>query len=271
MEDTRVVLDAVGSERAVVFGMSAGGNIAALFAATYPERVRALVIYGSFARLLPDVDYPIGQSPDEWEARLDRMEREWGSGVGFDASCQSRRDDPVARQQYGWFQRISASPGGAAAYLRMLADTDVRQVLPMINAPTLVLHTTGDRSVPIELGRYMAQHIPNAKMVELDSNDHMLWFHDALDEMANEVQDFALGATPSPEINRVLTTVLFVDGADGLTCQVVDRFRGRVVSRDVTASLPPSMDPRGPSGAPRRSSTVRTTAFEPACTAASAR
>jgi DNA-binding SARP family transcriptional activator/pimeloyl-ACP methyl ester carboxylesterase len=250
MEDTRVVLDAVGSEQAAVLGVTAGGLIAILFAATYPERTRALVLYGAFARQLRNEDdYPIGLRREDVDAHVEHTEARWGSGVGLRLYCPSVSDDPVAREQYGRYQRASASPGAASAYLRALAEIDVRHALPMVQAPTLVLHANRDRVIPVELARYMGERIPNATLVELNSADHLVWFSDALDVMTDEIQDFLIGALPNREIRRVLATVLFVDDVDpsrrrqtigqplhrkspvgdAKAGQLIERFRGRAV------------------------------------------
>jgi DNA-binding SARP family transcriptional activator/pimeloyl-ACP methyl ester carboxylesterase len=250
MEDTRVVLDAVGSEQAAILGVTAGGLIAIQFAATYPERTRSLVLYGAFARQTQNGDdYPIGLRMKDIDAHVEYTEARWGSGVGLRLYCPSVSDDPVAREQYGRYQRASASPGAASAYLRALAQTDVRHALPMIQAPTLVLHANRDRVIPVELARYVAERIPDATVVELDSADHLMWFSDALDVMTDEIQDFLIGALPNREVRRVLATLLFVDDVQPTrpragrapagrresrpgyvaTSQLIDRFRGRTV------------------------------------------
>jgi DNA-binding SARP family transcriptional activator/pimeloyl-ACP methyl ester carboxylesterase len=250
MEDTRVVLDAVGSEQATVLGVTAGGLIAILFAATYPDRTRALVLYGSFARQLYDTDdYPIGLHPEDVDAHVRYTEARWGSGVGLRLYCPSVSDDPVAREQYGRYQRASASPGAASAYLRALAQIDVRHALPMVQAPTLVLHANRDRVISVDQARYLAERIPDATLIELNSADHLIWFSDALDVMTDEIQDFLIGALPNREIRRVLATVLFVDDFDRgrrspgrrrllqeqspssrpKSSQLIERFRGHAV------------------------------------------
>ncbi len=240
MEDTRVVLDAVGSEHAAILGVTAGGLIAIQFAATYPERTRSLVLYGAFARQLRNEDdYPIGLRPEDVDAHVRYTESRWGSGVGLRLYCPSVSDDPVAREQYGRFQRASASPGTASVYLRALAQIDVRHALPMIQAPTLVAHATRDRVIPVELARYVSERIPDATIVELNSADHLIWFSDALDVLTDEIQDFIIGALPNREIRRVLATVVFVDDFDPArpaprpghaeASRLIDRFRGRTV------------------------------------------
>jgi pimeloyl-ACP methyl ester carboxylesterase len=250
VEDARVVLDAVGSERAAVLGVAAGGLIAIPFAATYPDRVRVLVLYGAFARQTPArEDYPIGLRPEDVDAHIAYTEPRWGTGVGLRLYCPSAGEDPVAREQLGRFQRASASPGAAAEYLRTVAHIDVRRALPMVDAPTLVLHASRDRVIPIELARYVAERIPDATLAEVDSADHLIWFSDAVDAVADQIQDFLTGAVPNREICRVLATVVCIVGlqprpgplagsdAYAETRTVVGRFRGRVVRHDAGGIL----------------------------------
>jgi pimeloyl-ACP methyl ester carboxylesterase len=241
VEDTGVVLDAVGSEQAALLGVTAGGLISMLFAATYPERVRALVLYGAFARQLrEEPGYPIGLRAEDVAAHTAYTEARWGTGVGLRLFCPSVGDDPEAREQLGRFQRASASPGAAISYLRALAQIDIRDALPMVVAPTLVLHAQRDRVISVEHARYLAGRMPNATLIELDSADHLIWFSDVLDVMTDEIQDFLIAAVPSRDVRRVLATVVFVDelrprsrtarpGAEARADQLIERFRGRRV------------------------------------------
>jgi pimeloyl-ACP methyl ester carboxylesterase/DNA-binding SARP family transcriptional activator len=253
VHDMQAVLDAVGSRRASVLGFSAGGLIAVQYAATYPDRVGSLVLYGAWARLFRANDYPLGTTPEGFERTLERIEANWGSAVGIEELCPSVSDDPAARAKYGWYQRLSASPGAAVSYLRALAASDVRQALSSVAAPTLVLHATGDRSVPVEMARYMAARMPHAAFVELESNDHLIWFSDVIDVITARVQDFLAGTVPPPEMNRAVACVLFVDLVDqerprtmpfgrppqnvlvdleGDANRLIDRFRGRRIRRE---------------------------------------
>jgi DNA-binding SARP family transcriptional activator/pimeloyl-ACP methyl ester carboxylesterase len=235
MEDTLAVLDAVGSERAVVLGMSAGGTVAVLFAATYPERTRALILYGAQPCYLQAEDYPWGIPHSAVEPLVDRIRSEWGTGVLFNRFCPSAKDDPALREHYARFQRASASPGAAASYMDSLLRMDVRPALSLVSSPTLVLHATRDMTDPVEAARWTAAQIPNAKIVELDSGDHLIWFTDALDAMVNEIEDFVAGAVPSAAAST-LTTVLCVDAPPGLpeheVVRQIQRHRGRVVDCD---------------------------------------
>jgi DNA-binding SARP family transcriptional activator/pimeloyl-ACP methyl ester carboxylesterase len=236
MEDTRVVLDAVGSERAVVLGMSAGGTVAMMFAATHPERTRALVLYGAQPCYMADDDYSFGVQPAAAEAAVQNVASRWGSGVMFNQFCPSVAGDAVLRDSYARFQRASASPGAAASYLRSLLQMDVRLALPLINAPTLVLHAARDQTDPVAAARYVAARIRDAKLVELDSADHLIWLTDKLDTMVNEIEHFVQRATPNEEIQRVLATVLDVEVRPGRDAQAVvteiERYWGRVVRCD---------------------------------------
>ena len=241
VEDVGVVLDAVGSERAAILGVSAGTPIAILFAATYPERTRALMLYGGYARVLWDDDYEIGKAADELNEGIKSLEAAWGSRSALEHWCPSARDDLVAREQFGRYQRISASPASATAYLKIVTGVDVRHALAMVSAPTLVLHAARDLRSPIVFARYMAERIPDAALVELDSSDHLIWFSDALDAMTDAMQDFLTGALPAPEVNRVLATVLVVELVDearplesGVGCELIERFRGRAVRHGPT-------------------------------------
>lgn len=234
VQDTRAVLDAVGSRHAVVLGMSAGGTVAALFAATYPERVRSLILYGSRARYVHADDYPFGIRPEAVDALVAELEAQWGTGLWFERYCPSAADDADRRAEFGRFQRMSASPGAAAAYLRALLQMDVRHALPAISVPTMVLHATRDVTDTVEQARYMAARIPHAKMVELDSGDHLMWLSDALGEMVDEIQHFVTGEVVHRESSRVLATILCLNvagrRADPNAAALVDRLGGKRVS-----------------------------------------
>jgi DNA-binding SARP family transcriptional activator/class 3 adenylate cyclase len=213
MDDFRAVLDAVGSKQAAVFGESDGGQMAALFAATYPERTRALVTYGSYVRLRSAPDFPLGQSDDDLKAFATAMEASWGEIEEGSIWAVNATRDPRFRDWLGRFTRNSASPGAAATLLRMSYDIDVRPVLPNIRVPTLVLHRVGDPLVPVEYGRYLANHIPGAKYVELPGEDRLVFAGD-VDRLVDEIEEFLTGSHPASERDRVLATVLFTDVVD---------------------------------------------------------
>src|SRR2546425_3424043 len=178
MDDVRAVMQAVESERAVVFGMSEGGNMAMLFAATYPERTIALITFGAFAKRIYDADYPWAPTPEERQKLYDAIEEEWGGPIGIVDLAPSRADDERFRHWWASYQRRSASPRAALNLARLNTSIDVRHVLPAIRVPTLVLHRTGDRDSNIEEGRYIASHIPGAKFIELPGEDHILFVSD---------------------------------------------------------------------------------------------
>ena len=211
MDDVRAVMDAVGSEKAALFGISEGGSMSILFAATYPTRVTALVLYGAFARRLWAPDYPWGQTREDRERYLEQTERDWGRVVEHSTIIPgtSARDQHL-RQWFANYQRLSASPGAAIALLRMNSDIDVRPVLPSIHVPTLILHRVDDQDVNVGNGQYMAKQIPGAKYVELPGQDHMPNAGDT-DSILNEVEEFLTGTPHAPEPDRVLATVLFTD------------------------------------------------------------
>jgi pimeloyl-ACP methyl ester carboxylesterase len=251
MDDFRAVLDAVGSEHAALLGESEGGQMAALFAATYPERTRALVTYGSYARLRSAPDYPLGQSDDSLESFARAMEATWGEVGERSVWARSATRDPRFRDWLGRWTRNASSPGAAATMLRMDFDIDVRSVLPAIRVPTLVLHRIDDPVVAVEHARYFAAHIPGAKYVELPGDDR-LWFAGDVDRLVDEIEEFLTGSHEVSESDRILTTVLFteivdpaqraaevgglrwrevLDRHDELLRHEFERFRGREVAR----------------------------------------
>jgi pimeloyl-ACP methyl ester carboxylesterase len=213
MDDVRAVMDAVGSDRAALLGLSEGGPMNLLFAATYPDRTRATILLSSFARILAAPDYPWGASPAFLDAFLARVESDWGTGVGLGALAPSSANDPAVRRLWARFQRMAASPGTAVHILRMASETDARSVLSSIRVPALVVHRTGDRFIPVEHGRYLAEHIPRARLVELPGDDHLPQFGDS-DAVLDEIQEFLTGVRGADEPERVLTTVLFTDIVD---------------------------------------------------------
>jgi pimeloyl-ACP methyl ester carboxylesterase len=208
MDDVRAVLDAVGSERAAVFGFSEGGLMSVLFAATYPERTIALVTYGIFAKRVWSPDYPWAPTPEARRLEIENLERNWAERMDLDQLAPS--EDETFKRRLATYFRRSASPGAAVALLRMNTQIDVRDVLPSIQLPTLVLHRTDDRDVKVEEGRWIAQRIPGAKYVELPGDAHTLWAGDT-DAIVDEVEEFLTGVRRGPEPERVLATVLFTD------------------------------------------------------------
>ena len=209
VDDVRAVLEAVGSESAFLFGVSEGGPMSILFAALYPERVRGLILYGATSRWVEAADYPCGRSPTETAELLDEIDERWGQAALMELFMPSLVDDEAARRNWARYQRTGASPAMARAMLEANVAIDVRHVLAHIQAPTLVMHRTGDLAVPIAHGRYLAEHIPGAQMYE-EPGDHVPWVGN-VDAMLDAVEEFVTGAPPIAVTNRVLSTVLFTD------------------------------------------------------------
>jgi len=208
MDDVRAVLDAVECEQAAVFGFSEGGLMSILFAATYPERVSALALYGVFAKRIWSPDYPWAPKPEARAREIEELERNWAHTMDLDMLAPS--EDEAFKQRLATYFRRSASPGAAVALMRMNTQIDVRHVLPVIQAPTLVLHWTGDIDVKVEEGRWVAERIPGARFVELPGDAHTLWAGDT-DSIVDEVEQHLTGVRRGPEPDRVLATVLFTD------------------------------------------------------------
>jgi pimeloyl-ACP methyl ester carboxylesterase len=211
MDDVRAVMEAVHSERAVVFGMSEGGNMAMLFAATYPERTIALITFGVFAKRIHDAEYPWAPTPEERQKFYDAIENEWGGPVGIEDIAPSMAHDERFRRWWGTYQRRSASPRAALSLARLNTSIDVRHVLPAIRVPTLVLHRSGDRDCNIEEGRYIAAHIAGAKFVELPGEDHLIFVGDQ-DAIFREVETFVANVNDTGEVDSVLATILTIAG-----------------------------------------------------------
>ena len=210
VNDIATLMDTVGSERAAMMGLSETGAVALLFAATYPERTSAVVAYGTFAgRGDTGPTYPWAPDPEQAEW-LEDIERLWGRGVLFlDEFAGSLQDDTHYREWFAKLERLSASPGAAVAIARMVMQMDVRDVLPTIRVPTLVLHKRDDQAVPFEEGKYIADHIPGAKFVELPGSDHWPWI--GHEEAVEEIQEFLTGIREDAEPHRAVATVMFVD------------------------------------------------------------
>lgn len=210
MDDVRAVMDAVGSRQAALFGWSEGGPMSLLFAATYPARTSALIIYGSYARRGWAPDHPFGRTDEEMAHLLTVVEKEWGGPVGIETWAPSLARDEHFRQWWAAFLRYAGSPGAATAVLRMAQGIDVRHVLPVITSPTLILHRTADRLARVEQARYTAERIAGAKLVELPGDDH-LYFAGDTDALIGEIQEFLTGRRGTAQADRVLATVVFVD------------------------------------------------------------
>jgi pimeloyl-ACP methyl ester carboxylesterase/class 3 adenylate cyclase len=210
MDDICAVMDAAGSPRAFLFGISEGGPMCTLLAATYPERTAGLVLCNTFARNVYAHDYPWGLTVEQWNEGLKQVEAAWGTGITAQIFAPSRAADEAFRRSWGRFERRAVSPGAMHKIVRMAMDTDVRHILPSIRVPTLVVHRVGDEATRIEGGRYLAQHIPGAKLVEVSGIDHFPWVGDT-DAILDEVEHFVTGTRRGAELDRILATVLFTD------------------------------------------------------------
>ena len=210
MSDVLAVCDAVGSDRAALLGVSEGAPMCALFAATYPGRTTAIILFGGYARRLEAPDYPIGSSLEAREAFHEEIARDWGGPVGLDIRAPSRIHDERFRANWARYLRMGASPAAVLALTRMNAEIDVRPILESIRVPTLVVHRSGDRTIPVEAGRYLAEHIPKASLVEVPGDDHLPWIGDP-DRVLGEIEEFLTGVRHHAEPDRVLATVLFTD------------------------------------------------------------
>jgi pimeloyl-ACP methyl ester carboxylesterase len=210
MDDVRAVLQAAGSETAAVFGASEGGNLSLLFAATYPERVRALVLAAIYAKRTWSPDYPWAPTPEQRAHHRAELERKWSGDMDLATMAPGALRDPALLRRLTTFFRRSASPGAASALIRMNTDIDTRSILPTITTPTLVLHRTGDRDVSVEEERWIAGQIPGSTFVELPGDDHLPWLGDT-DGLLDEVETFLTGERRRPDPHRWLATVLFTD------------------------------------------------------------
>jgi class 3 adenylate cyclase len=225
MDDVRAVMDAAGVERAALVGMSEGVSMGILFAATYPERVTALVCSGGMARSTWAEDYPWAvEAGALLESGFELLLPHWGDGSVIEVVAPSVADDRAVREYLGRVQRASGSPGMMAGLVAMFLDLDVRDVVPSVHVPALVLHRTRDRLVNIGNGRWLAEHLPNARLVELEGDDHVPWY-EGTEEWIGEVQEFLTGARAVPEPERILATVLFTDivGSTRTAAELGDR------------------------------------------------
>ena len=214
-DDIRAVMDAAGSQRAVIYGISEAGPMALLFAATYPDRVQALVLYGTWARAAHAPDYPIGYSPERLDAFIDLVVRDWGTGRAFGGiHIQHVPDSAEAGRFLAQFERNACTPQMVAEIERRNFEIDVRAILPTISVPTLVMHCAKDPLVPVEAGRYLGEHIPGARYVEIDGDFHGSWRTEDMAKLGPPLLEF-LGSIgfeePPPPATRALATILFTD------------------------------------------------------------
>ena len=249
MDDLTAVLDAAGAERIALMGLNESTTLCSLYAATYPERVRSLILYGAFATTTRQPDYPWGQTPEERHEQIELISASWGhEGTGAVFNQGPGADEEFERWAVRW-ARNSVTRDALSGVFEMLEKTDVRHVLPTISVPTLVLHRTEDTVVPVDNGRYIAEHIPGAKLVELPGSDHIPFLGD-WDAVSDEIEEFITGSRRARDLERVLATILFtdivqstekaaamgdekwrrlLDEYDDIVRRQIDRFQGRLV------------------------------------------
>jgi class 3 adenylate cyclase len=232
MDDVRAVMDAAGSDSAAVFGGARGAAPALLFAASYPERVRALVLYAPTVRTLRAPDFPWGMTEEQRRAFYDRFVAEMGTGQNLDLQGPTGAQDERFTGWWARFERLVATPQAFRELGAILGQIDVRSVLPHVQAPALVLHRVGDRINDIGQGRFAAASIPGARLVELQGDDHLPFLGDQ-DAILDEIQEFLTGARPAPDTDRVLATVLFTDivGSTQMAVRLGDRAWSELLAR----------------------------------------
>ena len=227
MDDITAVMDAVGSESAAIMGESEGAPLGMLFAAAHPERTRALILQGGEVRERIDADWPWGESTQEaFEASVAQIPERWGQGRAIEVIAPSALRHPAAaaiRAWWGKVQRNSATPSSWEGFVRMAFDIDVRDIVPTIRVPALVLHATGDKVCHVENGRWLARNLANAKYVERDGDDHVPWFDP--EPVLAEIREFLTGSREPEDPDRVLATILFTDivGSTDLATRLGDR------------------------------------------------
>ena len=232
-DDILAVMDAAGSDRATIVGVGDSGPMAILLAAHHPERVSSLVLVNTGARLTRGGDdYPWGMTSDDVERFLERSRKTWGTGGITDVFGPSVADDERYRQWWARFQRMGASPGRAVRMARLIFGMDARRALPEIRVPTLVVHRRDFRLFPVELGRYLAERIAGARLVELDGADGFVYLGD-MNAIVDEIEEFVTGIRRAPEVDRALATVLITDmiGSTDLAVKLGDRRWREILDR----------------------------------------
>ncbi len=236
MDDLKAVMDAAGCERAAIFGISEGGPMSTLFAATYPGRVTSLVLYGTYARMVKAPDFPQGISPRRLDAWAKLVREEWGSAVAVNLWAPSAEGDPEFERWWARLLRQGTSPSGAIELMNLYKEIDVRAALPAIDVPALVLHRRDDRLIPARQARYLAENIPGARYVELEGTDHLPTVGDQ-GALLDEVEEFLVGSRRAHEAERALATILFTDivGSTATAARLGDsRWRDLLERHDAT-------------------------------------
>lgn len=250
VDDVRAVMDAVGSERAALVGISEGGPMSILFAATHPDRTSALILVDSFARIKQAPDYPWGTADEALRRLREITSQTWGNGTIISLFFPTLKGDERWRDVLARVEQYSASPGAVLSILEMIGEIDVRPVLPTLSVPTLILHRERDPMVSVECGRYLARTIPGARYVELSGTDHLAVEESQADLEIDEIEEFLTGVRHGPDPDRALTTVVFtdivssseraaelgdrkwrevLDSHNALIRRALERFRGREV------------------------------------------
>ena len=224
MDDIRAVMDAAGCDRAAVVGISEGGPLTILFAATYPERVSAMVLWGTYARVQRGPDYPLGVDPELFEPFIDGLVARWGTGKALPFFVAHMPTDPATSAFVARYERSSATPNMVREIMQRNCDIDVRSALPAVNAPTFVVHRSGDYAVPVECGEYLANEIRDARLLELPGDWHLNGSASGEDDALDGVEEFLTGRRhePAVPVDRVLKTVLFTDIVDSTARAVAE-------------------------------------------------
>ena len=238
-DDIRAVMNAVGSEKASIFGVSEGGNMTTMFAATYPERVSSIVLAGCFPCKAWKPDWPHGLKRAAFESDIDDLNVNWGDFGGFlKSAAPSVSDDPKEQAFINKLLVQSGSPGSAVKITRLNYELDIRPILPVVDAPALVLHYERDQTVSMDEARYLADHLPNARLKIIDRDDHLPWIGD-VDELADEIAAFALQSEGRPSSERVLATILMTDiiGSTETSARIGDaKWRELIEAHDTAAA-----------------------------------
>lgn len=231
MDDLTAVLDRVGAAKTAILGVSQAGPMAILYAASFPRKVDALILYGAYASSRHREDYPWGRDPEWITQYLAQLEQRWGQGTFLEQVAPSLTGDEAFQEWWGRFERYSSSPGNALAYASAHIDDDVRDLLKAVSVPTLVIQRSGDTYREAGQGKYIADGIPGAHYVEVPGRDHLPYVGDS-DEIVDEIEEFLTGTRSGAELDRVLATVLFTDIVDstGKAAELGDSRWQRVLS-----------------------------------------
>jgi class 3 adenylate cyclase len=209
MDDVRAVMDSEGVERAAIFGISEGGSLATLFAASHPDRSQALILYGAFAQFTSWIP-----TQEAMEDLFQYIDSAWGSGGSLQMFAPTMEDDLAFKHWWGKFERLGGSPGAAKTLILMNSQIDITDILPSVNVPSLIIHRRDDVAVDVKAGRLLAERIPNAQYVELAGVDHMPWVGENPNQILDEMAQFLTGEWPPVQTERILATVLFTDIVD---------------------------------------------------------